>query len=206
MSTMIMLTHHAFRRDLARFKSALKSFDPAREDLLREEWKHYHDALHGHHVQEDAHIFPNTKKEHPEIEAAIDHLSDQHHRIEPLLERCNQAFARLQDVGEAAAVIEELDQLLDAHLDMEEAVLIPTLRGAKQFPPPPDAATAAMYADGFAWSVQGIAPSVLEKVREMLPPILLEKLPAAIETFRARCERVWGRVEQTESTTSIPGV
>ncbi len=131
---MIMCSHHAFRRDLARFRTALRTFDPAREQALREEWKLFCGALQGHHHQEDVAIFPSARTEHPQLATAIDHLSDQHHRIDPILTRGNAAFAELPGTTDALAIIEELHTLLDAHLDMEEAVLIPTLRGAKQFP------------------------------------------------------------------------
>lgn len=204
MATMIMLSHHAFRRDLARFQAALTSFEPAREAALREEWATYHASLHGHHVQEDSAIFPSTKVEHPALAAALDHLSDQHHRIDPLLARADAAFAKLPHTMDAAVVLEELQRLLDSHLDMEEAVLIPTIREAKQFPAPADAAMAAMYADGFAWAMDGIAPAVLEKVREMLPAILVERLPDAVERFEGRKQRVWGHPAPMQSTTSCP--
>ncbi len=46
--------------------------------------------------------------------------------------------------------------------------------------PEADDDMAAMYAQGFAWSMQGIAPEVLDRVREMLPDILVAKLPAAL--------------------------
>jgi hypothetical protein len=94
--------------------------------------------------------------------------------------------------------------LLDAHLDMEESTVIPTLRSAKEFPLPPDEAAAAMYADGFAWSTQGIAPEVCAKINAMLPSELVEKLPAAVERFAERCRRSWGEYTVGATTTSAP--
>ena len=204
MATMILLSHHAFRRDLARFRTALRTFDGTRQAALREEWEHYRAALHGHHTQEDAAIFPSTKADHPVLAAAIDHLTDQHHRIDPLLADCTAAFAALPGTTDALAAIDQLGALLDAHLDMEEAVLVPTLRGFTELPAPPDAATALVVADGFAWGMDGIAASVLDQVRAMLPPLLLAHLPAATARFAARCERVWGHTLTTRSTTSVP--
>lgn len=204
MATMIMLSHHAFRRDLGRFAHALAEPDPARADEVRGEWNHLCEALHGHHMKEDSDIFPHIRGEHAELAATIDRLSAQHARIDPLLERGKQAFARLPQVAEAAAVVRELGALLDAHLDEEEASIIPILRGAKEFPAPASDDEAAMYADGFAWAMHGIAPRVLEKVQSMLPPALLARLPAAQAEFEARCLRVWGSVSRTASETSIP--
>jgi hemerythrin-like domain-containing protein len=204
MATMIMTSHHAFRRDLRRFQRALVSLDHARIEALREEWKQYRDTLHHHHTIEDEGIFPGMKTDYPQMAAAVDHLYEQHHRIDPILERGDRAFAALPELHDVHDVLEALRVLLDAHLDMEEAVVIPTLRSAKEFPLPPDEACAAMYADGFAWSTQGIAPEVCAKINAMLPNDLVEKLPAAIERFAERCRRTWGEYTVGATTTSAP--
>jgi hypothetical protein len=207
MATMIMLSHHAFRRDLSRFTEAVARVaagDSSRVEALREEWKNYHAALHGHHEVEDARIFPGFKAEHPELAAIIDGLTADHQRIDPLLERGDRAFAELPSTAGAKAVIGELVALLDSHLTTEEANVIPLLRGAKEFPPPPDDAMAELYAGGFAWSMHGIADAVLVEVQKMLPPILTAKIPAARAAFTARCERVWGTAACGAALTSVP--
>jgi hemerythrin-like domain-containing protein len=204
MATMLMLSHHAFRRDIARFAHALDRLDPARLDALRAAWTGYGDALHGHHAKEDSDIFPHIRSEHAELGATIDRLSGQHALIEPLLERGQQAFASLPAVGEAVAVVRDLAALLDAHLDEEEATIIPLLRAAREFPKPASDEEAALYADGFAWAMQGIAPAVLDEVHAMLPEALRARLPAARLAFERRCERVWGSVATTASRSSIP--
>lgn len=61
-----------------------------------------------------------------------------------------------------------------------------------------------MYAGGFAWSMQGIAPHAVEQVTRLLPQVLISKLPAAKEAFEERCKRVWGTYTVSESTTSVP--
>jgi hypothetical protein len=61
-----------------------------------------------------------------------------------------------------------------------------------------------MYAEGFAWAMQGIAPEVLEKVCAMLPDILVTRLPAARAAFDERCERVWGSTKAGASRTPVP--
>ena len=55
-----------------------------------------------------------TKKDHPEMAAAVDHLFDQHHRIDPLLARGDQAFAALPETREALEVLEALPGALEA--------------------------------------------------------------------------------------------
>ena len=202
MATFILMSHHAFRRDLARFATALADPQPARAAALREEWAFYRNALHGHHEKEDQDIFPHVRGEHPDLASILAQLSSDHAKIDPLLERGDRAFAA--EPGDAAAVIAELTTLLDDHLDREEASIVPLLRGANQFPEPATDADAELYADGFAWSLTGIAENVVEQVQRLLPESLTSRLPAARARFHERCERVFGPARPSASTTSIP--
>lgn len=208
MATMLLMSHHAFRRDIARFIRAveeIKAGNTSRADAVREEWeKSYQQALHGHHMMEDGNIFPDIKSKHPEVSEHIDTLSAQHHKIDPLLEVGSAAFADLAHPEKAEAVLHELKQLLDEHLVFEEAEVTPFLRDAKEFPAPPDENMANMYAQGFAWSMQGIATEVLDAVKTMVPETVLEKLPAAQEAFEERCAKVWGEYRIGSATTPIP--
>jgi hypothetical protein len=204
MATMFMLSHHAFRRDLASFERALTSADPRPSAALQAEWKSFHEHLHGHHHVEDTAMFPNMRKMHPDLAACIDGLSADHRRLDPLLERGDAAFAQLPDSAAALAVVRELQALLAPHLATEEASLIPLIRPAKDFPPPGTEAEAEMYAEGFAWSAHGIAPDILEKVFALLPEILTSRLPAARAAYAARCEQVWGTSKAGAARTPIP--
>ena len=207
MATMLMMSHHAFRRDLGRFAKALERVaggDTSRVEALREEWKNFHGALHGHHHIEDTAMFPGMRAQNAELGACIDGLAADHRKIDPLLEEGERAFAQLPLATGARAVVAELQRLLDPHLATEEAELVPHIRPAKEFPTPPDDAAAEMYAQGFAWSMQGIAPDVLEKVQALLPPILTSRLPAARAAFAERCERVWGSAAAGSARTPIP--
>lgn len=208
MATMLLMSHHAFRRDIARFIRAvaeIKAGNASRAEAVREEWeKSYQAALHGHHTIEDTTIFPDVRSKHPELASALDILTEQHHKIDPVLERGDAAFADLAHPEKAEAILDELKVFLDEHLTFEEAEITPSLRDGKEFPAPADDAMANLYAEGFAWSMQGIAPEVLDQVRKLLPDILLAKLPAAQEKFEARSERVWGTYAVGATTTSIP--
>ncbi len=208
MATLLLLSHHAFRRDIARFLRAvaqIKAGDISRLETVRNEWeKSYQQALHGHHTMEDTNIFPDIRSKHPELASALDTLTEQHHQIDPLLEKIDTAFTDLTRVDEAEAGLQELKTLLDQHLEFEEVQITPALRGSAEFPAPADDNMAAMYAQGFAWSMQGIAPEVLEQVHKMLPEILLTKLPAAQAEFEARSKSVWGTYTVGSATTSIP--
>lgn len=206
MATMFMMSHHGFRRDLARFVRALSQ--PAAEQrtaALQQEWRFFHGALHGHHQMEDNGIFAGMKAQNPDLAGCIEGLAQDHRRIDPLLERGDAAFAQLpQASADALAVVRELQSLLDPHLATEESQIAPQLRGAKHFPAPGSDAELELYAQGFAWSTQGIAPQVVEQVFLMLPAQLVERLPAARAAFDARCEQTWGSAQAGSATTPIP--
>ncbi len=209
MATALMMSHHGFRRDLARFANALARItegDHARATAVRDEWRNFRGALHGHHEAEDTGVFPSLANQHPSVHATIERLVADHRRIDPLLELGDEAFAELPKADKAAAVVDELKTLLDPHLGLEEAELIPFLRDAKEFPTPPTNEDAEMYAQGFSWAMDGIAPDVLEQVYAMLPATLRTKLPAARTAFEARCERVWGSSKAGSSRTPIPAL
>lgn len=207
MATLLMMSHHGLRRDLGRFATALKSVaqgDTSRVEALRAEWKSYHATLHGHHTSEDNGIFPDMRQKHPELNGVIDGLFADHRHIDPLLERGDSAFAALPATAAAESLVAELTTLLDRHLSVEERELTPHLRGFAGFPPPPNDEMANMYAQGFSWSMQGIAPDVIAEVMKLLPEILTSRLPAAQQAFAERCERVWGTAKVGLSRTSVP--
>jgi hypothetical protein len=205
MAAMFMMSHHGLRRDLARFARALARADVAeRSPALREEWQSYRNTLHGHHHVEDTAIFPSMRARSAELAACIDGLAADHLQIEPLLAQGDAAFAALPSPTAASAVVRELQTLLDAHLAVEEATLVPVLRGATGFPPVASDAEADMFAQGFAWSSHGVAPDILEKVYALLPERLRSRLPAALAAFDARCERAWGTASAGAARTPIP--
>jgi hemerythrin-like domain-containing protein len=207
MATLLMMSHHALRRDLGRFHVAIarvKAGDATRVEALRNEWKGYHMALHGHHAQEDGAIFPDLREKQPALRDVLDRLSSDHRRIDPLLEKGDAAFAALPSTTEAEKVVSELMHLLDEHLTLEEANVAPHLRAVASFPPPPSEEMLGMYAQGFSWSMQGIAPEVTAQVAKMLPAALIERLPAAQAAFAERCEKVWGSAKVGISKTSVP--
>jgi hypothetical protein len=210
MATALMMSHHGFRRDLARFAVALGRLaagDQARAGALREEWPRFRATLHGHHEAEDKGLLPSLKTQHAALVPILDGLHADHRRIDPILEEGDAAFAGLPATAAAAAaasVVARLRELLAPHLATEEAHVIPHLRAAKQFPPPTSDAEAELYAHGFAWASHGVAEEVLERVWTMLPPSLASRLPAARAAFARRCEEVWGTAEAGASRTPVP--
>jgi hemerythrin HHE cation binding domain-containing protein len=206
MATALLMSHHAFRRDVTRFAAALEHLanDQSRIAALQAEWQSYRGALHGHHEVEDTRMFPHLRSTQADLAAVIDQLAAQHRRIDPLLAAGDRAFASLSAPHEAALIVGQLSSLLDEHLALEEAHVIRFLRDARDFPPPATDEELAMYAEGFAWSSDGVAPEVLDRVYAMLPEVLRLRMPAARVAFAARRTRVWGAVPEGASRTSVP--
>lgn len=208
MASALLMSHHAFRRDIVRFGEALgriSAGDASRADAVRGEWQGYRGALHGHHEMEDTRIFPGLREQHPAMAQVFERLAAEHRHIDPLLERGDRAFAALPGAaGEAAQVVTELEGLLDQHLAFEEERVVEFLRPAKGFPPPATDVEAELYAQGFAWSSHGVAQEVLDRVYQMLPPALTVRLPAARAAFAERCARAWGTSSAGASRTSVP--
>jgi hypothetical protein len=208
-ATALLMSHHAFRRDLGRFAAGLAPIvrgERARAADLGAEWAFFRAALHGHHEQEDQRMFPAMRSAHAALAPVFDELSAQHTRIDPLLVRGDAAFAALDArAAEAASIVAELSALIDHHLALEEAHVPAFLRGATAFPPPATDEEAELYAQGFAWSSDGIAPDVLERVYAMLPANVTTRLPAARAAFASRCLRAWGPTPPSASRTSVPG-
>src|SRR5262245_24121798 len=98
-------------------------------------------------MMEDGNIFPGLRAQKPALGATIDKLTEDHHKMDPMLERGDRAFAGLPGTAaDAAAVVADLRALLDTHLALEEAELVPLLRAAKQFPTPANDAEADQFA------------------------------------------------------------
>jgi hemerythrin-like domain-containing protein len=205
-ASMLMMVHHAFRRDGARFAKALEEIaqgNTSRIAPVQEEWKSFHATLQGHHTTEDTAIFPDLQNKHPEVRKTIETLTADHHRMDALLERGDRVFAELPN-DEATRVVTELRDLFNSHLALEEAELVPFLREAREFPPAPDENAEKLFADGFAWCSQGIAHDVLEKVYALVPAGVRDRLPAARDAFAERCRRAWGTFDETASRTPVP--
>jgi hypothetical protein len=207
-ATTLMMSHHGFRRDLARFTARLTALAARTTDKVEavaDEWRSLRNTLHLHHHAEDTGIFPNLAGQHESLRPTLERLTADHRHIDPLLERGDTAFADLPDaIDYAAKVIFELRALLETHLATEEGEVIPHMRTWKTFPSPSSTEEVEMYAQGFAWASHGIAPEVLQRVNTLLPAVVTSRLPAARAAFEQRWRRVWGAVEVGASTTPIP--
>jgi iron-sulfur cluster repair protein YtfE (RIC family) len=89
--------------------------------------------LHEHHGEEDALLFPHLAREHPELEDVLRRLGHEHREVARGLDALRGALSRFADTEDPAAargLLEEvvhLSRALEAHLDREEAHLVPVL-------------------------------------------------------------------------------
>jgi hypothetical protein len=100
--------------------------------------------------------------------------------------------------------VAQLSELLDRHLGVEEAKIVPALREMPGFAMPVEEAHGDLFAQGFAWASHGIAPDVLERAYATVPSIVTSRIPAARAAFQARFERVWGSAPSGASRTAVP--
>ncbi|MFH8380460.1 nitroreductase/quinone reductase family protein [Kitasatospora sp. NPDC018058] len=104
---------------------------------LRQHCLAFCQGLTHHHTGEDAAIFPALARSHPELAGVLERLGEQHRAIGRIKQELVTLLAGAA-VAEPERLRAELDrmsaELLEAHLDYEEAELLPTLAGIP-FPP-----------------------------------------------------------------------
>lgn len=101
------------------------------------------ESLHFHHSGEDAVMLPGLEQQHPHLRDTIRRLRDQHGTVAKIQGELEEALADVAtaDPDRFRAELDRMSQELEAHLDYEEASLLPVL-AAIPFPPgPPGAAT-----------------------------------------------------------------
>jgi hypothetical protein len=130
----MFLMHHAFRRDLGRFASAVARTpvgDRATWKALDKRWARFGKVLHKHHSVEDAGLWPLLVERvriagNEAAAATLEAMSEEHHEIDPVLVSCSAAFSRLVSSSDAriheqlVADVAEFNDLLHAHLAHEE--------------------------------------------------------------------------------------
>ncbi|MFG2713960.1 nitroreductase/quinone reductase family protein [Streptomyces goshikiensis] len=94
---------------------------------LRQHCLAFCQTLEAHHTGEDAGLFPRLAQRHPQLAGFFRRLEEEHREIG----RTQTRIAELTRSGDQASVRRELEALsreLLAHLDREEAELLPVLR------------------------------------------------------------------------------
>jgi hypothetical protein len=186
------LIHHAFRRDLGVFVTAVARTPAADRTAwvaLAKRWRLFAGMLHSHHTGEDAILWPLLLAR---VEAAGDQdglatlqaMEAEHAEIDPLLSGCDDGFARLAQTPDEDALaalqvrLVATRERLAVHLRHEESDAMALVqrhfsdaewRGldrqfAKHYP-------AELARDGLPWVLAGVPQEAMPRVRGFLGPI-----------------------------------
>src|SRR5215510_10005737 len=180
--TMNTVIHAAFRRDLARFDTALATFPDGsqeRADQLVAAWDNYSHQLHHHHQDEET-IFWPAFRELGADESLTSDLGGEHARMLAALDHADEVVRRLPgDPSTSRAADAQLGEVLHDHLAHEEAELEPwaaTMLDTRQMKAARTAVRKAHQGEGgtfVAWLLDGAAPEdVVGLKREIPPPIV----------------------------------
>lgn len=120
--------HQRLREALRVTRGALDSGDvgSARADLLL--YCHgFCTALSGHHVSEDAALFPELSKRWPALRPTIAKLRQDHDTIASLLRQLDRALGQPAAVDEVRGRLEGLAAIMESHFRYEERQLLDIL-------------------------------------------------------------------------------
>ncbi|NUS07300.1 MAG: hemerythrin domain-containing protein [Nonomuraea sp.] len=120
--------HRALRRDFGRLADALDrcpAGDESRRALIDEHTAMQLRALHHHHSDEDANIWPHLRSLVPEATEVLDRLEADHQEMDDVIERLT---GPCRPAPEQASDLRSLHTLLNAHLDLEESRVVPLIR------------------------------------------------------------------------------
>jgi hemerythrin-like domain-containing protein len=124
----LQAAHRRLRRALRLARESLEAGDTAaaRADLLLY-CKGFCAALDGHHVREDAGLFPELSARHPSLRPTIAKLRQDHEMIATLLGEFDRAITSAATPGELAAHLDGLSAIMESHFRYEERELLAAL-------------------------------------------------------------------------------
>lgn len=204
--TMNTIVHAAFRRDVARFDTALAQFPAGSQqradDLLRA-WEFFSDELHHHHSYEEQYFWPALQQTEADL-TVVAHLDDEHDDMRRALEQATAsmvAFQAYPTTGRAdatRAAVARLADVLLTHLAHEEADLEPISAAYAKSAVMKQATKKVIRAhlpnlgDFIVWLQDGAAEN--EKValrREMPAPVVFLFGTLAGRRYRREIAPVW---------------
>ncbi|HEX4473225.1 MAG TPA: hemerythrin domain-containing protein [Nocardioides sp.] len=204
--TMNTVIHAAFRRDLARFDTALASFPDGsqeRADQLVTAWDNYQHQLHHHHEDEET-IFWPAFRELGADEAVTSDLGGEHAQMLSALDHADEVVRRLSGdpssarAANARAAIGELGEVLREHLAHEEANLEPWVATVRGTPRMKQALVAVRKAHQggagtfVAWLLDGAEPDDVTGLKQEMPPPVVAFLNAVPgRHYRKNIATVW---------------
>jgi iron-sulfur cluster repair protein YtfE (RIC family) len=126
--TVFRLAHRVFRREFDRLGEAAEVIgakEAPRTFTIEEQIAMMARSLHAHHNGEDTEIWPIIRERDPAGAVVLDALEQEHAKIDPLIQVVTDRSIPLRH---RAVVLHELSDLLNAHLDREEAEAVPLIR------------------------------------------------------------------------------
>ena len=130
----MVVVHKFFRREFGQGPSWVRRVpagDTAQAQIVYTHMTKAFDLLHHHHEAEDINLWPRLRERATDQQALLDDMEGQHRGIDPALakaEALGQTWAQTGDPGDRDAfadAIEEFTGPLLAHLDQEEADILP---------------------------------------------------------------------------------
>ena len=196
--TPMYLMHHAFRRDLNRFETAVRATpigEVATWQALARRWDRFAEVLHHHHQVEDEYIWPVLERhaaEDGETSATemLHAMEAEHAQIDPALQAVQQAFRAMAD-HPCADHRNALDVRVTAvraalleHLRHEETDALPYLQRVTT--PEEEKAMSKGAESGYPMRITPfVVPWVSEEVPdELSTPILKAAGPAFVVLLR----------------------
>jgi iron-sulfur cluster repair protein YtfE (RIC family) len=130
--TVMLASHDAFRRDLARLERAagrLATDDPVARGRVLAGWEIFKSQLHIHHQGEDRDLWPRMYRglEHrPGIRQTLHQIEEEHRQIDPLLAAVDTAMDDGESTpGQFGGAVTALAESLQQHLKHEEEDALP---------------------------------------------------------------------------------
>lgn len=131
------LIHRAIRRSTAGLAAAVQDVTEAdrhvRGRRLDRWFSGFSGELHVHHTVEDDHFFPALFERVPALRGHLDRIDDEHHELDDTIVAVRAAIAAIADpsvpftdaIAAASERTDDLDGLMDRHLDYEDAEILP---------------------------------------------------------------------------------
>lgn len=130
----MVIVHKAFRREFGDGPAWVRRVAPgdtAQATLVYQHLGKTFDTLHHHHEAEDVELWPRLRDRAVDQGELLDAMEAQHSGIDPAIARARAAGERWASTAdeesreEFAAALEEMAGALIAHLDQEEAEILP---------------------------------------------------------------------------------